>query len=158
MTKRPHRNEKGMYSINGKQFKELFGSRQQVMNGTAYKTAGELTKSHLMMNKWGRIVSRKKHATAKKEKRLLKHGFTAKKGKFGVVKIGKKMNRGKKSRKVRGGTIELEVAKQKLEATNLSGDDNSEAQKQLDDAEAKLKEAEAEAKLKEAEAEAQKIK
>jgi hypothetical protein len=147
-----------MYVVNGKQFKELFGSRQQVMNGTAYKTAGELTKSHLMMNKWGRIVSRKKHATAKKEKRLLKHGFTAKKGKFGVVKIGKKMNRGKKSRKVRGGTIELEVAKQKLEATNLSGDDNSEAQKQLDDAEAKLKEAEAEAKLKEAEAEAQKIK
>jgi len=101
MTKRPHRNANGMYSINGKQFKELFGSRQQVMNGTAYKTAGELTKSHLMMNKWGRIVSRKKHATAKKEKRLVKHGYTAKKGKFGAVKIGTKKNR--KSRKVRGG-------------------------------------------------------
>jgi hypothetical protein len=57
-----------------------------VWNGTAYKTAGELTKSHLMMNKWGRIVSAAKHATAKKEKRLQKHGFFAKKGKFGYVK------------------------------------------------------------------------
>jgi hypothetical protein len=109
MTKRPHRNDKGMYVVNGKQYKELFGSRQQVMNGTAYKTSGELTKSHLMMNKWGRIVSRKKHATAKKEKRLLKHGFTAKKGKFGVVKIGKKTRTGRKgrnSRKIKGGKQE----------------------------------------------------
>ena len=103
MTKRPHRSVDGAYHINGKKFKELFGSRQQVMNGTAYKTAGELTKSHLMMNKWGRIVSRKKHATAKKEKRLVKHGYTAKKGKFGYVKIGKK---GRKSRKVKGGNGE----------------------------------------------------
>jgi len=101
MTKRPHRSADGAYHINGKKFKELFGSRQQVMNGTAYKTAGELTKSHLMMNKWGRIVSRKKHATAKKEKRLVKHGYTAKKGKFGYVKVGSKKNR--KSRKRRGG-------------------------------------------------------
>jgi len=101
MTKRPHRSANGTYHINGRSFKELFGSRQQVMNGTAYKTAGELTKSHLMMNKWGRIVSRKKHATAKKEKRLVKHGYTAKKGKFGYVKVGTKKNR--KSRKTRGG-------------------------------------------------------
>jgi hypothetical protein len=101
MTKRPHRSEDGTYHINGKRFKELFGSRQQVMNGTAYKTAGELCKSDLMMNKWGRIVSRKKHATAKREKRLVKHGYTAKKGKFGYVKIARK--NGRKSRKVRRG-------------------------------------------------------
>ena len=86
MTKRPHRSEDGTYHINGKKFKELFGSRQQVMNGTAYKTAGELTKSHLMMNKWGRIVSANKHKTAKKEKRLQKYGYYTKKGKFGFVK------------------------------------------------------------------------
>ena len=101
MTKRPHRSEDGMYHIHGKKYKELFGSRQQVMNGTAYKTAGELTKSHLMMNKWGRIVSRKKHTTAKKEKRLVKYGYTAKKGKFGYVKVGTKKNR--KSKKSMGG-------------------------------------------------------
>lgn len=99
--KRPQRKEDGTYHINGKKFRELFGSRQQVMNGTSYKTAGELVKSDLMMNKWGRIVSKKKHATAKKEKRLLKFGYTAKKGKFGYVKVGTKKTR--KTRKTRGG-------------------------------------------------------
>jgi hypothetical protein len=56
------------------------------MNGTAYKTSGELIKSDLLMNKWGRIVSVKKHRTAKKEKRLEKAGYFAQKGKFGFVK------------------------------------------------------------------------
>jgi hypothetical protein len=116
MTKRPHRSEDGTYHINGKRFKELFGSRQQVMNGTAYKTAGELCKSDLMMNKWGRIVSRKKHATAKREKRLVKHGYTAKKGKFGYVKMDKKKSRKmrrKSSRKMRGGNEGDEVVEEK---------------------------------------------
>ena len=111
MTKRPHRSADGTYHINGKRFKELFGSRQQVMNGTAYKTAGELCKPQLMMNKWGRIVSRKKHATAKREKRLVKHGYTAKKGKFGYVKVASRKNR--KSRKVKkGGGDEVTVAEE----------------------------------------------
>ena len=87
--KRPVREEDGNYHIKGKKFPELFGSRTQVMNGTAYKTSGELKKSDLLMNKWGRIVSAKKHATAKKEKRLEKHGYFAKKGKFGFVKKNK---------------------------------------------------------------------
>lgn len=86
MTRRPHRAEDGHYHINGKAYKELFGSRQQVWNGTAYKTPGELVKSDIMMNKWGRLVSVKKHATAKKEKRLEKAGYFAKKGAFGYVK------------------------------------------------------------------------
>ena len=103
--KRPHRDPKDhMYHISGKKYPELFGSRQQVMNGTAYKTTGELTKSSLMMNKWGRIVSAKKHATAKKEKRLQKYGYFAKKGKFGYVKkTVSKRKSAKKSRKMRGG-------------------------------------------------------
>lgn len=84
--KRPHRGNDGKYHIQGKAYPELFGSRQQVMNGTAYKTSGELVKSELIMNKWGRIVSKKKHFTAKKEKRLQKHGYFAKKGQFGYVK------------------------------------------------------------------------
>jgi hypothetical protein len=84
--KRPHRNEDGTYHINGKKYKELFGSRIQVWNGTAYKTEGNLIKKDLMMNKWNRIVSAKKHRTAKKEKRLEKYGYFAKKGKFGYVK------------------------------------------------------------------------
>ena len=65
------------------------GSRAAVWHGTAYKTAGDLTKDKLVYNKHGRIVSKKKHTTAKKEKRLEKHGFFTKKGKFGAVKKNK---------------------------------------------------------------------
>ena len=76
----------GFYHVEGKKWTELFGSRIQVMNGTAYKTTGGLCKKDLLMNKWGRIVSAKKYKTAKKEKRLEKAGFFTKKGKFGAVK------------------------------------------------------------------------
>jgi len=69
--KRPMRQSDGLYHIHGKTFKMLIGSRQQVWNKTAFKTEGLLTRDQLIMNKWGRIVSKKKHATAKKEKRLL---------------------------------------------------------------------------------------
>ena len=95
--KRPVRNPTtGNYTIKGKTYKELFGSREQVVNGTAYKTSGELTTDDLVMNKWGRIVSAVKHKTAKKEKRLEKHGYFSKKGKFGYVKKGtRKKNRKK---------------------------------------------------------------
>lgn len=75
------------------------GTRAQVFHGTAVKTSGGLHKSDLMQNKSGRIVSRRKHNSAKKEMRLVKHGFGTKKGKFGFVKLGKS-----KSRKHRGGS------------------------------------------------------
>ena len=85
--KRPVRDPKTRkYTISGKSYPELFGSRQQVWNGTAYKTEGNLVRSQLMMNKWGRIVSANKHKTAKKERRLEKAGYFAEKGKFGYVK------------------------------------------------------------------------
>jgi hypothetical protein len=103
--KRPMRQEDGHYHIDGKTYKTLIGSRQQVWRGTCYKTAGELVKDDLMMNKWGRIVSKKKHATAKKEKRLQKHGFFAKKGKFGFVRRSVRANKNKmnKTAKRKGG-------------------------------------------------------
>ena len=85
----------GKYSIHGKHFETLFGSRAQVHHGTAYKTSGGLTKDQLIQNKNGRIVSKKKHATAKKEKRLVKAGYETKKGKFGFVKIGAKSRKNK---------------------------------------------------------------
>jgi hypothetical protein len=84
--KRPVRADDGFYYIKGKKYPELFGSREQVMNGTAYKTLGNLTTDNLIMNKRGRIVSKTKYYTAKKEKRLEKYGYFAKKGKFGYVK------------------------------------------------------------------------
>ena len=70
------------------------GSRAQVMHGTAAHTSGGLTAKDLKMNKWGRIVSRAKSSKAKKENRLSKMGFKTQKGKFGIVKTGKKTRRG----------------------------------------------------------------
>lgn len=62
------------------------GSRAQVWHGTAKHTSGGLTKKDLMMNKHGRIVSRRKHATAKREKRLVRAGYITRKGHFGFIK------------------------------------------------------------------------
>ena len=89
------KHDDGTYHINGKKFKELYGSRVQVMNGTACMTSGGLKKSDLMMNKWGRIVSVLKHKTAKKEKRLEKAGYFTQKGKWGFVKKEKKSKKNK---------------------------------------------------------------
>jgi hypothetical protein len=81
----------GMYHLAGHTYSVIRGARSQVMHGTAYKTVGGLTKKHLMYNKYGRIVSRRKHATAKRENRLKKAGWVPiGKGKFGSVFIGDK--------------------------------------------------------------------
>ena len=98
------RTSTGKYSVSGKTFDVLIGTRAQVWHGTAYKTTGGLTKSHIMKNKSGRIVSKAKHMSAKKDKRLVKAGFLTKKGHFGFIKNGKSMKKGRKgSRKMRGG-------------------------------------------------------
>ena len=76
----------GKYVIKGHNYEMLCGSRAQVHHGTAYKTSGGLTKSDLVQNKNGRIVSKAKQMSAKKEKRLEKAGYYAEKGKFGYVK------------------------------------------------------------------------
>lgn len=98
------RTSTGKYSVSGKTFDVLIGTRAQVWHGTAYKTTGGLTKSHIMKNKAGRIVSKAKHMSAKKDKRLVKAGYLTKKGQFGFIKNGKTMRKGRKgSRKMRGG-------------------------------------------------------
>jgi hypothetical protein len=102
MVKRPHKASDGYYHIGSKKYKLLFGSREQVWNGTAYKTKGELKKEDFIKNKWNRIVSVKKHKTAKKEKRLEKYGYFAEKGKFGYVKKSPKKT-SKKTKKRKGG-------------------------------------------------------
>lgn len=99
LMKRPVRGKDGTYTIKGKKYKELFGSREQVHNKTAYKTKAGLTIDDILMNKNGRLVSAKKHKTAKKEMRLEKYGYSAKKGKFGYVKKGKKTRKNKKTKK-----------------------------------------------------------
>jgi len=89
----------GKYHCNGQVTSKGIGTRAQVWHGTACKTSGGLTKNNLLMTKRGRIVSRKKHDTAKKEKRLEKHGFFAQKGKFGMVKGAPKKSSKKSSKK-----------------------------------------------------------
>ena len=98
----------GKYRVGNHTFEKLVGSRAEVWHRTAYKTAGGLTHAKLMQNKHGRIVSRSKHQTAKKEKRLEKAGYKTKKGTFGSflnknmkTKNSKKTKKAKKSHKSR---------------------------------------------------------
>ena len=83
---------------------QTVGTRAQVFHGTAKHTSGGLEKHDLMQNKSGRIVSRRKHNTAKREMRLVKHGFGTKKGKFGFVKMGNSSRKSRKSKRhLKGG-------------------------------------------------------
>ena len=59
------------------------GSKAQVFHGNAKHTSGGLTKSDLVQNKHGRIVSRRKQAQGRKSlKYLTRRGYKAKKGVF----------------------------------------------------------------------------
>ena len=83
-----------------KKFQEKYGSRLKVWNGTAEMTTGKLKKRDLIRvqdkNGVGRIKSKKKSMFEKKYNRLEKHGWTAKKGEFGAVRIDKKTRKNKK--------------------------------------------------------------
>tara|TARA_B100001123_G_scaffold105665_1_gene122759 strand:- start:1838 stop:2080 length:243 start_codon:yes stop_codon:yes gene_type:complete len=72
----------------------------KVWHGTLKKTSGGLTKKDLMKNKWGRIVSKKKHNLAKKNKFLIKAGYVTQKGKFGAKKkkLTQKKKKGRKKK------------------------------------------------------------
>ena len=106
--KRPVRQEDGLYHIKGKTYKSVRGSRVQVWNQTSYKTPGGLVKKDLTKSH-GRIVSLKKHKTAKKELRLQKYGYFAEKGKFGYVKKDSKKSRRRSAKK--GGAAGDEIVK-----------------------------------------------
>jgi len=80
-------------------FEQTQGSKAQVWHGTAKRTSGHLTKSHLMKNKHGHIVSKKQHKQGKKAiKHLFKLGFKPKRGTFKAFHKGHKG-----SHKMRGG-------------------------------------------------------
>lgn len=80
-------------------YAKLVGSRSEVWHKTAYKTTGGLTKSKLMQNKSGRIVSVKKYNTAKREKRLAKAGYIPKKGVFTLFRKHNKNSNSKSKSK-----------------------------------------------------------
>lgn len=99
MVKKHMRGVDGRYSINGRKYDMLEGSRAQVWHETAYKTSGGLLRLDLIQNKHGRIVSRSKSMSEKKLGRLAKHGWTAKKGKFGAVRLTGKAGKGSRRRR-----------------------------------------------------------
>ena len=108
----------GKYHISGSSFSMLSGTRAQVWHGTAYKTSGGLKKHNLMQNKSGRIVSKTKHSSAKKDNRLVKSGYGTKKGQFGYVKMGtKSKKRGKRG----GGTYGNSFSPASVSASGIDG-------------------------------------
>lgn len=64
-----------------------YGSKAQVYHGTCKKTRGGLTRKMLVMNKHGRIVSKKQQAAGRKAiKRLFAAGYKPTKGKFTLMR------------------------------------------------------------------------
>jgi len=116
------KNAEGHYMIKGHKYEMLEGSRAQVHHGTAYKTSGGLTKDDLLQNKNGRIVSKKKHNTAKKEKRLINAGYGTKKGHFGAVKLHSRSS--KSSKRMKGGKYSQFGYTSPAEFGTSSGNDN----------------------------------
>ena len=77
------------YHIGGHAYPHLMGTRKQVWLQSAYKTTGGLQRADLTKNKSGEVVSKSKHEFEKKFGRLERAGWTAQKGKFGGVRIGR---------------------------------------------------------------------
>jgi DVNP family len=88
------KSDDGYYHVKGHKYELLIGSRAQVWHGTAYKTSGGLCKHHLFKNKHGRVVSKSKYESSKKEKRLLKYGYGFTKKKFVLQRKHSKKHRG----------------------------------------------------------------
>lgn len=88
MTKSQHKRRKekkprvfkskdGFYRVGGKKYSTLIGSREDVLNGIAYKTKGGLRKKHLTIsknrNEKGKAVSLQKSRTNKHRSNLNEH-------------------------------------------------------------------------------------
>lgn len=54
------RNKQGTYTIAGHDYQKNEGTRQEVWDGIAYQTSGLLHKADLIVNKEGKLVSKKK--------------------------------------------------------------------------------------------------
>tara|TARA_B100000242_G_C42908160_1_gene421122 strand:- start:362 stop:613 length:252 start_codon:yes stop_codon:yes gene_type:complete len=75
-----------------------YGTRAEVMNGTARMTQGRLTKADFIYNEKGYIVSKKKSIKMKGDDNPLKKQkyLQTKKGRFGPARRKTKSNRKKK--------------------------------------------------------------
>lgn len=77
LKRRVYTKSNGTYNINGKIFESLYGTREQVWDEKSYRTSGGLTKNDLIMNKLGKIVSRKKSIGELSYDRFTKWGVNA---------------------------------------------------------------------------------
>ena len=68
--KRIFKSSDGFYHIGDCKYKKCFGTREEVWNGDAYKTTGELTKAAFIINKAGKIISKKKFIQEKEFNRF----------------------------------------------------------------------------------------
>jgi len=68
------KNKDGKYTIHGKTYDKLCGSRDEVWNDIAYKTRGNLLKCDFMINKSGKIISKKKCIQETINNRFEKYG------------------------------------------------------------------------------------
>ena len=64
------RNKDGGYAVDGNIYETLIGSRTNVFEGKSYKTTGGLKKTDLIINKYGKILSKNKSIEGKINNRL----------------------------------------------------------------------------------------
>lgn len=76
MTNRPTKGNDGLFHINGHAYKQVRGSKAQVIHKTAYKTNSGLTANDLMRGSNGTYVSKKAHMRTKKARKAM-HNKTA---------------------------------------------------------------------------------
>ena len=77
-SKNAKKNKNGKYDFNGKVYDLLIGTREEVWYEYAYKTSGYLVKSDLLMNKSGKIISKRKCIHETNMKRFEMHGINKK--------------------------------------------------------------------------------
>lgn len=70
--RRIDRSADGFYHVDGIKYPKLFGTRQEVWDRVAYKTTGCLLKRDLLINKYGKVVSKSKFISSKLDDRLHK--------------------------------------------------------------------------------------
>ena len=68
--KKNMRNKKGTYTIAGQDYQKNEGTRQEVWDGIAYQTSGLLLKDDLILNKKGKLISKKKCILAAEQNHL----------------------------------------------------------------------------------------
>ena len=68
--KRIDKSKDGKYHVDDIAYDKLFGTRQEVWDGGAYKTSGELVKDDMMINTYGKLVSKKKSVSETTMKRF----------------------------------------------------------------------------------------